>query len=135
MNEIELAIDASMNLSADGDEYHVINHHSEFLEGSLYVVAFKMGDEEKHNFVYMESGVPSVFKNQALLNEFVARKTRKKGFVAVLESIGGIAGIIGIIITLAIVYLVVKSPDAEIPQVLSGALTAILGFYFGSKSK
>jgi hypothetical protein len=64
----------------------------------------------------------------------VARKSKKTGATLVLESIGGIAGIIGLIITLTIVWLLIKDPKAEVPQLLSAALTTILGFYFGTKT-
>ncbi|MES9926070.1 MAG: hypothetical protein ABW152_18490 [Candidatus Thiodiazotropha endolucinida] len=133
MDESEKAIDAAMNVTSEGDEYHVINYHPEFLSGELYVVGFETDDGPKNVFVYMEKGKPIVCKNQALLNELVARKSKKTGFQSVLESLGGIAGVIGVLITVTIIYIVLRDPKAEIPQVLSAALTTILGFYFGSK--
>ena len=135
MDNFEKAINASKNLSsAEGTGHRVINHHTEYLNGELYVVGFDDADELLTNFVYIEGDDITVCKNQALLNELVARKSKKSGLAFVVDSIGGIAGIIGLIITLTIVWLVVKDPKLEIPQVLSAALTTILGFYFGTKA-
>ena len=49
-----------------------------------------------------------------------------------LLSIGGIAGVIAVIITVSICARYVKHGPEEIPQVLAYALTTILGFYFGA---
>jgi hypothetical protein len=136
IDDFEKAIRASSNLSShEGTNHRVINHHIEFLDGSLYVVEFDSKEDKKLvNYVYIEGSDITVCKNPALLNELVARKSKKTGATLVLESIGGIAGIIGLIITLTIVWLLIKDPKAEVPQLLSAALTTILGFYFGTKT-
>lgn len=136
MDNYERAVKASKDLSSDeGDGYKVINHHSDYLNGALYVVEFKMnGGEKFYNYVYIEGSEITVCKNPALLNEMVAKKSKKTGFSSVMESLGGISGVIGLIVTMTIVYLLIRDPKAEIPQILSTALTAILGFYFGSKA-
>ena len=134
MTPHEKVIEAAKNFCYEGKNFRVVNHHSEFLNRSLYLINFECEDEPKHCFVYVEGSQIEVCKNQALLNELVARKSKKIGFAAVLSGLGGISGIIGLIITLTIVYLVISNPKAEVPQILSTALTAILGLYFGSKS-
>jgi Mn2+/Fe2+ NRAMP family transporter len=135
MNEQDKAIEAVMNFTADGDEYHVVNHHPEFLNGSLYLIAFEDANKgASHCFVYMEKGVSTVCKNQALLNELVARKSKKIGIAAALGSIGGTEGLIALIITLTIVYLIVFRSSADVPKELWAALLAILAYYFGSKA-
>ncbi len=63
----------------------------------------------------------------------VARKSKKVGISAFFSGIGGVSGLIGVIITLTIVYLVIARPDSEVPKELWAALTAVLAFYFGSK--
>jgi len=133
MSSHEKAIEAAKSLSHEAKDFRVANHHSEFLNGSLFLINFEGKEGPAHCFVYIEGNQVEVCKNQALLNELVARKSKKIGFAAILNSLGGIAGIIGLIVTLTIVYLVIREPKAEIPQILSTALTAILGFYFGSK--
>ena len=135
MDDFEKAIKASTNLSShEGANHRVINHHPEFLDGSLYVVEFDSKEDKKlTNYVYFEGSETTVCKNSALLNELVARKSKKSGVVSILESLGGITGIIGLVITFTIVWLLVNDPKAEVPQLLSAALTTILGFYFGTK--
>ena len=49
-----------------------------------------------------------------------------------LLSVGGIAGLIALGITLSICVRYVQNGAEEIPQVLTYALTTILGFYFGT---
>ncbi len=135
MNEQEKAIEAAMNFTADGDEYHIVNHHPEFLNGSLYLVGFEDANKgASHCFVYMEKGISTVCKNQALLNELVARKSKKSGIAAFINSIGGVEGLIALIILLTIVYLIVFKSGSEIPQELWAALIAIMAYYFGSKA-
>ncbi len=136
MDNYEKTVQESKKLSShEGDGHKVINHHSDYLKGSLYVVGFKTADgEERSNFVYIEGNDVTVCKNQALLNEMVARKSRKVGLSSLIEDFGGVAGIIGLMITVTIVYILINDPKAEVPQILSAALTTILGFYFGTKS-
>ncbi|WP_226649667.1 holin family protein [Microbulbifer variabilis] len=134
MSEYELAIESVRNFSHEGKDFRVANHHTEFLDGSLYLINFEGKDGPAHNFVYIEGEKIEVCKNQALLNELVARKSKKVGVTALLNGLGGISGIIGLIITVAIIYLVIARPETEVPKELWAALTAILAFYFGSKS-
>jgi len=136
MDNFEKAVKASKELSShEGDGHCVINHHTEYLKGSLYIIGFKSSEgKEFKNFVYIEGDEVTVCKNPAILNEFVARKSQKSDFRNTIEALGGVAGIIGLIITITIVWLVINNPDAKIPQILSAALTSILGFYFGSKA-
>jgi uncharacterized membrane protein YfcA len=46
-------------------------------------------------------------------------------------SVGGIAGLVAIIITLSICARYVQNGPEPIPEVLTYALTTIIGFYFG----
>ena len=136
MDEFAKAINAASNISAhEGSEFKVINHHSEYLKGSLYVVGFTGKDgEQKTNYVYIEGTDIHVCKNPALLNEFGARKSKKFGIPDTIEALGDIAGIIGLLITGTIIWMLIQNPEANIPQVLSASLTTILGYYFGSKT-
>ena len=55
--------------------------------------------------------------------------------VAQILSVGGIAGVIGIIITGTICARYFMYGPEEIPQILTYSLTTIIGFYFGSKAE
>lgn len=134
MSNHEKAIEEAKKLCHECKDFRVANHHSEFLDGSLYLINYEAQSGPSHCFVYIEGEKAEVCKNQALLNELVSRKSKKAGISAFLESIGGVSGIIGIIITLAIIYLVIARPESEVPKELWAALTAILAFYFGSKT-
>ncbi len=135
MSDHDKAIEAANSFSHEAKDFRMANHHSEFLNGSLYLINFESQTGPSHCFVYIEDEKIKVCKNQALLNELVSRKSKKVGISALLGGLGGIAGIIGLIITLTItiVYLVIAMPDTEAPKELWAALTAILAFYFGSK--
>jgi len=54
---------------------------------------------------------------------------------AQILSVGGIAGVIGIIITGTICARYFAHGPEEIPQILTYSLTTIIGFYFGSKAE
>jgi hypothetical protein len=45
---------------------------------------------------------------------------------------GGISGVIALVITTAISVRYMKNGPEKIPEVLSAALTTIIGFYFGT---
>lgn len=56
-------------------------------------------------------------------------------FLMRVLAVGGIAGVIALLITLAILFRYVQhGPGEQIPEVLSHALTTILGFYFGTNA-
>jgi hypothetical protein len=47
-------------------------------------------------------------------------------------TVGGIAGVITLAITITICYRYAMHGPEEIPQILSYSLTTIIGFYFGT---
>jgi uncharacterized membrane protein YfcA len=56
-------------------------------------------------------------------------------FVEMLRDIlsfGGISGVLALIITVTICVRYFKHGNEEIPQILTYALTSIIGFYFGT---
>lgn len=58
-----------------------------------------------------------------------------QAIVRVLEgllSIGGIAGLIAIMITIAMCKRYMVDGDQQFPEIMKYALTTILGFYFGA---
>lgn len=136
MKNHEKAINATKQLSGHESHSHqIINYHKDFLRGSLYVVSFTFReDNDKVNYVYIEDNEVTVCKNPALLNELVSKKSQKRGMSEFIDEIGGTSGIIGLLITCTIIWMLVNNPNNEIPQILSTALTTILGFYFGSKT-
>ena len=129
MDEREAIIEEVRKMTPDSGNYRIQNVHPDFLGGTLYVVGFDHNDEPFHNYVFSSKSGLHLSKNEALLLSWISKKTKSKNW---LEHIGGIAGVIGLLITICIIYIVIWQPDREIPDILSGALTIILGFYFGT---
>lgn len=132
MKEREKALEEVKRMNPNAENIHVVNMHPDFLGGTLYVVGFDHDGGNWHNYVHADDSGFHLTKNEALLISMTSKK-HKQG--SLLDSIGGVAGIIRLAITGAIIYLLTQNPRYEIPQVLSAAPTAILGFYFGSQIK
>ena len=131
MDEADKIIEEAKKYSPEASNHKINTVHPNFFDGSLYVVDFLIDGKSFHNYVFSGSDGIQVFRNEALLISMISGKSKRNDLV---HKLGGIAGIIGLIITLAIVYIFISNPAADIPQVLSAALTSILGFYFGSQS-
>lgn len=131
MEESEKAIEKVRKITPDADKYKIINMYPDFMQGSLYVVGFEVDEGSFHNFVFINGKEIYVARNDALLLSWISKKSKRLNF---LEQIGGVAGIIGLVITLAIIFLVVTKPGEGVPNELWAAFTAVLAFYFGSKT-
>lgn len=60
---------------------------------------------------------------------------RKPGWASAVLGSGGVAGVIAILITAAILYRYIRfGPDEPVPELLANALTIIIGFYFGASA-
>lgn len=131
MNDVEKVLEQVRLLNPRSDSLHVVNLHKDFLGGALYVIGFERDGDQFHNFVFLDKDELHVAKNDALLISMISKRYKKE---TLLDSLGGVAGIIGLAVTATIIYLLINNPLAEIPQILSAALTTILGFYFGSQT-
>lgn len=81
-------------------------------------------------YVHIRESVPYVYEYVEDLARGAA--AYKPPILPLLLRSGGVPGIIAILITLTICWLAVRQDGPpQIPEVLSAALTAILGFYFG----
>ena len=126
----EKAIEEVKKITSDARNYKIVNAHPDFMNGVLYVVGFDTDEGNFHNYVYINKNEVYLAKNEALLLSWVSKKAKS---LSLLEQLGGVAGIIGLVITLVIAFLVIARPEAEVPKELWAALTAILAFYFGSR--
>ncbi len=126
------AIEEVQNANPGAHKFHITNTHKDFLEGTLYEVAFMENEQSWHNYVYHDSTGLHLAKNASVLIPLISKKAPKHGWI---DSIGGITGVLALIITCTIAYLVIWAPSIEIPDTFSAALTTILGFYFGSQVK
>jgi len=134
----EKALDAVKKRNADQSDFRVLSVIPKYLEGTLYIIGFL--DEKKvgyENYVYIpddEDAEVHVYRNTLMLTNAVSIHHRRTSAAEKFLHLGGVTGALALIVTATICYLTVSSKgELKIPEVLSGALTSILGFYFGTK--
>jgi hypothetical protein len=114
-------------------EVQITDRLPQFFRGALYVVSIYDAKKEEHeNYVYAVGEELRRYDDLRQLGADVGKssplaETLQKAFQFV-----GISGVIAIIITATICYMVVSRPDPKIPELLAHSLTLILGFYFGT---
>jgi hypothetical protein len=134
----ESALNAVKERHPKGSEFEVTHTTTDFLDGILVFIEFydKDGDDDE-SYVYIANGEVHVMTDFESVAGFVARHKPAPAAHRLLREmfqVGGIAGAIGIMITCAICYMLIVQQAKDVPQVLAGALTTILGFYFGTKT-
>ncbi len=133
----ETALKAVQDRNPDGTKFKVMNVTTDFLDGTLVFVEFRDSGDEDENYVYVTPSETLVMLDYEDVTALVARYRPPNAWqrlVRELFHVGGVAGTIGILITLTICYRIAFQGVGDVPQVLSGALTTILGFYFGTKA-
>lgn len=106
--------------------------------GKLLVVGGKSVKDNARfdNFVFFRGDTWEFMYNAAevvkRLDQGIGDPSLLRGLRA-LFSFGAIAGIIALAMTATIIILVARHPDVHVPDILTNALTTILGFYFGSQ--
>lgn len=134
----ERAIDAVKNRNTNCTDFVVGTVVPRFLDGTLYQIAFK--DQAKAGFenyahVPNDSGDVVVYRNATYLAHGVSLHARQSSWIDRLSSTNGMSAVIAVAITATICYMTLSGKgEIKIPDVLSNALTMVLGFYFGSKS-
>jgi hypothetical protein len=117
-----------------------LNGSVPFLDGTLSTIAFKRADELQweENYYYQARNDSQLFATGQTLAEFVSRdhKFRSGRRWDRLWEFTGISGLLALIITLVISFLVIFEAvigvaQISVPEILANALTTILGFYFG----
>src|SRR6266481_1015543 len=130
------AIDLSREVRPKGQDFTIGSFIEEFAGGIVAIVDSQEEGSKKRDFVYFPpygSGPPTLYKST---DKFLGALSGRLGATYFLRDLLSIPGIIAIGITVMIGYLVFKNPaHPQIPEVLSGAFTLILGFYFGRFSR
>jgi hypothetical protein len=104
-----------------------------FFRGALYNVSIYDADNEEHeNYVYAVGEELRRYDDLRQLGADVGKSSPLAETVQKAFQFVGISGVIAIIITATICYLIVSRPDPKIPELLANSLTLILGFYFGT---
>ncbi len=106
-----------------------------FLDGSLFFVYYQRNQDpnELLLYAYLRGDEVVIINNIEELGKVMSVYRPQTTFFGEVFSLGAIAGIIAIMVTLTLCYLIAVQGVKDPPQILSAALTAILGFYFGSK--
>jgi hypothetical protein len=104
-----------------------------FLDGSLFFVYYQPAQDAKELllYAYLRGDEVIIINNIEELAK-VMSVYRPQNRFSDLFGLGPVAGIIALLITLTLCGLILKGVT-DPPQILSAALTSILGFYFGSK--
>jgi hypothetical protein len=116
-----------------------VTGEKQLFDGTIcYVSIIDANDIEQENVVYVASdGNLTRYDDLAAMAEGIgprkaADHVNPMDIAKDLVQLGGIAGTIAILITIAICYIAVVKDVSKIPDVLTYALTTILGFYFGA---
>ena len=101
----------------------------------LFIVTFDQDNVSLMNYVLKRGGDLELFRNDSQLMDGLVRMANKPSITTVFFSSQMIPGIIALIITCCIAFLVLRDPDnAKVPDILSSGLALILGFYFGKST-
>jgi hypothetical protein len=135
MNPEERAIEAAKKRNDNHSAFSVATIVPRYLQGALYTIVFKDAQGKGfENYVYVpDNGEIEVYRNINQLAHAVSIHARSASLMEKVLTFGGMPGAIALIITATICYLTMFRADVKIPDVLSNALTMVLGFYFGSK--
>ena len=114
-----------------------------FLNGELIVVDVYRNDQKIGENFYYSAHYPEDRRSFTSMDELALwmgqheLSSRRSGPLSVLSDFRIVSGLIAILITLTIITLiivaVIRGWAIEVPDILSNALTIILGFYFGSQ--
>ena len=114
-------------------DVHINDRIPHFFRGALYIVSiFDAQDEEHENYVYAVGEDLRRYDDLMQLGADVGKSSPLADILQKAFQFVGISGIIAILITATICYLIVSRPDPKIPELLANSLTLILGFYFGT---
>jgi|SRR5262245_13691896 len=98
-------------------------------QGRVFRVEYNDNDGASwYNYVYYDGRGYRVFPRSRDLVQFIARAPQS--IISRILQVTGVSGFIAVLITITICYLALR--NQQIPDILSNALTAILGFYFAT---
>ncbi len=142
-------LDALRRRNAPGTEFRLSRTIPGFLEGELVVVDIMQDSKAIGENYYYDSDSPAESRSFKSMDELVLWLGQRKpdgqrvgGAFSALSRFEVVSAVIAILITLAICFIILSNViyhgksgqlQIEIPDILSNALTIILGFYFGSQ--
>jgi hypothetical protein len=105
-------------------------------DGTLIYVTYSQLDTHATALIYFpQFGDPTPYDKSEDFIRWYAARPRSGGFWGVfLEKVGGVVGIIGLVITLAICWEFIHAEKFDVPPILANSLSSIIGFYIGTKT-
>lgn len=133
-----IAIKLVQDRYIDATDITLLEVFEDFHGGSLLKIGYTSSNKEKfENYVLFSGKQPILFVHAREVLQHLARSYQPRSFFGRILQIGGISGIIALMITLTICYLVISQAEGignelVLPEFLTNALSVILGFYFGA---
>ncbi len=144
MDDKKALVDRAIDMVREANEseaqdFRLIDIKQGFLGGALFTISFKSKLQQESSYtnrVYFNGKELRLFRNDELLLSILgATFAPQRSFIDImfdrLEKIEAVSGIIALAIAGTIIYMTIFSPGSALPDILSTALTTILGFYFG----
>jgi hypothetical protein len=117
--------------SANFTKVEITNQYDDFVRGTLYFVSIYDANKVEHvNYVYAVGNRLQLFEDVKQLAIGVGKVSSWVDALKDILQSAGMSGPIALIITATICYMSIRGRN--LPNELWGALTLILGFYFGN---
>jgi len=114
-------------------EVKITDRVPDVARGTLYIVSiYDENNVEHENYVCVVGDKIYRYDDVKHLAPAIGKTNTMADMFASLLDYAGVSGIIALLLTITICYLVAFKSDVKIPDLLANALTVILGFYFGS---
>jgi hypothetical protein len=131
----DIAIKTARDNEPDLKNMRVTYKAPNILDGWLVTVSGDKSDGSNQDvFVLVRNDNAEIYYD---LEEFAkaASKVEPKGqtFSERVVRQVGMPGLLALIITLAIIYIVIFRTEKDVPAILANSLATIIGFYFGAK--
>lgn len=111
---------------------HKIISRDDFINGSIAKVSFNHEDKDIELWVISTKNQKSYADNESQLIQSINTAVKQEnGRFSFLNSLLNISGLIALIIVIAVIYMAISNPSANVPEFLKTAMLTILGFYFG----
>ena len=110
---------------------HRVVEALEFLDGTLRIVAYDDESKDEECYIFTDGNGKSRLLSDVTEIALHLGKTQHPTIIERILASVGVPGFLAVFITITILYLSITS--RAVPEVLAHSLTAILGFYFGTK--
>ena len=133
----KLALDAVCKEFGESDVYMTLASLPNFYDGTLFVVQINSQKNHVNVFVNDSTGAALFYKTEHLAKAIGSARPRTNIEIIgnLLLTPGGVSAFVAALITITLCTIYIFGLDVKVPDILSNALTIILGYYFGTKVK